>query len=94
MDKGMISGIIFWILGFALFGWMIYIYNTPSESQIPHSSNTYNASFYGYECTQNCSGHKAGWEWAENKEINDSDDCGGKSQSFIEGCWAYVEYNY
>lgn len=45
----------------------------------------------GKPCTDDCSGHVAGYEWAERKEIIDIDDCGGNSQSFIEGCEAYVE---
>lgn len=48
-------------------------------------------TFHGYECTQDCSGHEAGYEWAEDKGISNPDDCGGKSQSFIEGCRAYAE---
>ena len=51
-------------------------------------------TFGGYECTEDCAGHNAGYEWAENNDISDIDDCGGKSQSFIEGCWVYVEDNY
>ncbi|MCX6740326.1 MAG: hypothetical protein NTZ49_03805 [Candidatus Parcubacteria bacterium] len=51
-------------------------------------------TFYGYECTDDCSGHEAGYDWAEEKGIDDVDDCSGKSQSFIEGCQAYVEENY
>jgi hypothetical protein len=27
------------------------------------------ATFGGYECTIDCSGHKAGYEWAEAKDI-------------------------
>ncbi len=50
--------------------------------------------FHGYECTEDCSGHEAGYAWAEEKDIDDLDNCGGKSQSFIEGCQAYVEENY
>lgn len=41
-------------------------------------------------CTVDCSGHKAGYDWAAKKGINNPDDCGGKSSSFIEGCKAYV----
>lgn len=52
-----------------------------------------NSTFHGYECTEDCSGHKAGFEWAEENDISDVDDCGGNSQSFIEGCEAYVEEN-
>lgn len=49
--------------------------------------------FHGYECTDDCSGHQAGWDWAETHAIDDPDDCGGNSQSFIEGCMAYAEEN-
>lgn len=31
-------------------------------------------------------GHDAGYEWAQEQGITDPDDCGGNSQSFIEGC--------
>lgn len=37
-------------------------------------------------CTDDCSGHDAGYEWAEEHDITDADDCTGNSQSFIEGC--------
>lgn len=47
--------------------------------------------FHGYPCTEDCSGHEAGYEWAADKGIADPDDCGGNSQSFIEGCQAYAE---
>lgn len=47
-------------------------------------------TFYGYACKTDCSGHKAGYAWAERKGITDPDDCGGKSQSFIEGCRAFA----
>jgi len=49
--------------------------------------------FHGYRCTDDCSGHEAGYEWAEEHEIHDPDDCGGKSESFIEGCRAWAEEN-
>lgn len=51
------------------------------------------SSYQEYGCTEDCSGHNAGWEWAEEKGISDPSDCGGKSQSFIEGCQSYAE-NY
>jgi hypothetical protein len=47
--------------------------------------------FRGYPCTVDCSGHEAGYRWAEEKAIDDPDDCGGNSESFIEGCRAYAE---
>jgi|HubBroStandDraft_5_1064220.scaffolds.fasta_scaffold520303_1 hypothetical protein len=49
------------------------------------------ATFHGYDCTQDCSGHEAGYQWAEEQGIEDPEDCGGNSQSFIEGCQAYAE---
>jgi hypothetical protein len=47
-------------------------------------------TFGGYECTEDCSGHKAEYEWAEEHNITDESDCGGNSQSFIEGCQTYT----
>lgn len=50
------------------------------------------AGSYGdYGCTQDCSGHDAGYQWAEDNEITDPDDCGGKSWSFEEGCRSFAE---
>lgn len=51
-------------------------------------------TFHGYDCTEDCSGHEAGYEWAEDNDISDTYDCDGNSQSFIEGCEVYVEENY
>lgn len=51
-------------------------------------------SFNGYDCTEDCSGHEAGYEWAEENDIDDEYDCDGNSNSFIEGCQSYVEENY
>jgi len=48
-------------------------------------------TFNGYECTDDCSGHEAGYNWAEEKGITDPSDCGGNSNSFIEGCQSYAE---
>jgi hypothetical protein len=49
--------------------------------------------FKGSPCTQDCSGHEAGYKWAERQAIADESDCGGTSNSFIEGCRSYVEEN-
>ena len=51
-------------------------------------------SFGNYDCTEDCSGHQAGYDWAEENDIYDHDDCGGYSDSFIEGCWQYVDDYY
>ena len=41
-------------------------------------------------CHGDCSGHDAGFDWARDHNITDESECGGNSQSFIEGCEAYV----
>lgn len=51
-------------------------------------------TFGGYECTEDCSGHQAGYDWAREHNITDPDDCGGDSQSFVEGCKVYTENPY
>lgn len=48
-------------------------------------------TFHGDDCTEDCSGHEAGYNWAERNDINDQSDCSTASQSFNEGCQAYVE---
>jgi hypothetical protein len=54
-------------------------------------------TFGGYDCTVDCSGHKAGYEWAEAKGITDEAQCedilvrAPNRTSFYEGCKAYVE---
>lgn len=72
------------------------ISNSCSSYYCSEHKPTYNTdvssteSFYGYACKGDCSGHKAGYKWASDKGITNSSDCGGNSQSFIEGCQAYV----
>jgi len=43
-----------------------------------------------YICMQDCSGHEAGFAWAQANDVSDTSECGGNSQSFIEGCEAFV----
>ena len=47
--------------------------------------------FHGNPCIGDCSGHEAGYQWAEENSITDPDTCGGNSNSFIEGCQSYAE---
>ena len=48
-------------------------------------------TFNDFDCVH-CSGHSAGYKWAERKGITDEDDCPvGNSQSFHEGCVAYTQ---
>ena len=44
-----------------------------------------------YVCTEDCSGHEAGFEWAQENDVSDSFECGGNSQSFLKGCEAFAE---
>lgn len=48
-------------------------------------------TFGGNDCTDECEGHKAGYEWAELNSVTAVSNCSGYSQSFIEGCQTYVE---
>lgn len=48
-------------------------------------------SFGGNSCVDDCEGHRAGYEWAEENGIQSEDDCSGNSSSFEEGCRTYVE---
>lgn len=48
-------------------------------------------TFHGYDCTDDCSGHEAGYDWAARNDITDERECDGDSRSFNEGCQAYVE---
>lgn len=41
-------------------------------------------------CTDDCSGHDAGFEWGKENDITNESDCGGNSTSFIEGCESYA----
>jgi len=41
-------------------------------------------------CTQDCSGHDDGWQWAQDNDVRNASDCSG-SGSFEDGCEAYVE---
>lgn len=60
-----------------------YYENDPYYEDEPITSDN-------WDCTGDCSGHEAGYEWALNRGITDSEDCGGNSDSFIEGCEAYA----
>ena len=66
--------------------------SSATSDQTDTSSETPN-TFRGNTCIDDCSGHKAGYDWAEEQGITDPSDCGGNSNSFIEGCESYAEEN-
>lgn len=49
--------------------------------------------FGPYSCTDDCSGHYAGWSWAQAEGLKDANGCDGigASHSFHEGCRYYLE---
>lgn len=70
--------------------------STPQSPSQSRGSDVKPREFAGYACTGDCSGHEAGYKWAEEHDITDGDDCdtAGKrsnSPSFAEGCHAYVD---
>ena len=46
--------------------------------------------FHGWKCGGDCSQHHAGYAWGAQHKIANPQNCQGKSESFIEGCWAYT----
>jgi Tfp pilus assembly protein PilV len=53
--------------------------------------STYQDNFGSAGCTSDCSGHDAGFDWAQNRGLSDRSECSGNSNSFIEGCEAYFD---
>lgn len=49
------------------------------------------ATFDGYTCFGDCSGHQAGYDWAEQNDVDDESSCSTPSASFNQGCESYVE---
>ena len=43
------------------------------------------------ECTEDCGGHSAGYEWADENGVCDENFDGGNSESFAEGVREYAE---
>lgn len=50
------------------------------------------STFYEFDCLSDCSGHEAGWDWANEIGIEFEYQCGGNSRSFIEGCIAFTRH--
>lgn len=75
---------------------IVALASAPLAFSVPAVAGT-DRTFGGYECTIDCSGHKAGYEWAEAKGVTDAGACERillrypNRTSFSEGCMAYVE---
>ncbi|MCD7037025.1 hypothetical protein LRQ11_03770 [Pseudomonas sp. MAFF 311095] len=50
-------------------------------------------TFDGNPCLGDCSGHQAGYDWAEQNDVDDESSCSTPSASFNQGCESYVEEN-
>jgi GNAT superfamily N-acetyltransferase len=48
-------------------------------------------AFKGYPCTKDCSGHAAGYRWADARDITDPNICPYSNNSFWEGCLAHTD---
>ena len=55
------------------------------------SGSTYQDHFGTSDCNDDCSGHEAGFAWAQENDVTDPEYCGGKSRSFVEGCQAFAQ---
>jgi hypothetical protein len=75
--------------------------DTPSSGEDLTDSSSASEStrtFGGNPCTSDCSGHEAGYNWAEEHGIDDESECDtagdtSNSPSFAEGCRDYVMEN-
>jgi hypothetical protein len=62
-----------------------------SDAEISDQNGSGTVSFHGYACTVNCSGHRAGYDWAKQRGISNPNDCPSlmpNLHSLTEGCWA------
>lgn len=71
-----------------------YIENNTEYEQNESEIENYNNTFWDYECTDDCSWHEAGYNWADENIIDNKEDCWWNSNSFIEWCIQYVNDNY
>lgn len=67
-------------------------YSAPADDT-SDSESSYTDSRSSDECTSDCSGHDAGYEWGEENDICDTDYDNGNSESFNEGVRAWAEDN-
>ncbi len=87
------------------FGWLFLSSSGSSNSSTNEYNDSYESSveddgyyeepeeFHGYECSDDCSGHDAGYEWADDNGVCDEYFDGGNSESFSEGVRIYAEEN-
>jgi hypothetical protein len=59
--------------GTLLVGGLMFVVGSVFWAVVFVATGTPTRTFGGYECTDNCSGHKAGYKWAEAKGITDEE---------------------
>lgn len=47
--------------------------------------------YRGHQCSDDCSGHIAGYQWAKKNQLDDPAKCGETLESFREGCVIYTK---
>lgn len=72
----------------------LYSEDLPSGVERKKDGNLY---FWGRKCTDDCSEHMSGYDWAEINDITSWQECyqmgKDKSSSFLEGCLQGVKDN-
>lgn len=48
-------------------------------------------TFLGYDCEAGCERHKAGFRWAERRDVTDPRRCAALPKAESEGCAVYAE---
>lgn len=84
-----------WMVGILivlLAGWIFW--PSKSDSSYPEDNPPTYSEVEGSEgCTFDCSGHDAGYEWARDNEVCDTEYTDGNSESFDEGVRSWAENN-
>jgi len=47
--------------------------------------------FGGFDCSDDCSGHAAGYRWAQRRGVTAAAECDNPSASFREGCLTFID---
>lgn len=79
-------------------GWFLSLVTTAAEDTPGPATTSESAgirmeqlTFLGYDCTDGCRRHKAGFAWAEVRGIVDGGACTDHDRSFMEGCLAFAD---
>lgn len=85
--------IVMSVVLFGISGSILYesLNSQKTHRSVPSNDSNQAEYFYGYECEGDCEGHEAGFDWAKENNIQYSTDCTGNSDSFVEGCEAWIE---